>query len=263
MVGTTIFFFLFIAQRRGLVSLKVKKRQLLFLMILGVCATALNGSLIWAVSLSTASQVSLLVRSDVLFSVLLGIVFFGERLSRSGLAGLLVMGTGAFLVLEIFPWELQVASVGDLLAILAGFLLSTNAIIIKYYLADLPSEVIIFYNAAIMTFLSFTIILFTSKLETFVVLAAPIPLILSGLAVFLSSTMFLFYYWSLAEHPVWAVRAFLLLSPFVTILLALWLLGEPVRASQWMGGVLLFMGGVLILRDLEIQPILAEMELQK
>jgi drug/metabolite transporter (DMT)-like permease len=210
--------------------------------------------MIWAVELSETSQVSLLLRSDIIFSALIGFLFFGERISRQGISGLLLMSAGAFLVLRMLPWQLQVPSNGDMLAVLAGFLLSTNAIIIKYGLAKVPDEVIAFYNVGLVTILSFVIVIFSGSLESYLPLKSPLIAGLSGLAVLLSSSMFLLYYKSLALHPVWLVRAFLLLSPFVTMVLSGWVLNEKVLWSQWVGGVLLAAGGTVLLREAKGEP---------
>ena len=233
----------------GVSRLKVRRRFYGLLLLLGLCATILNGSMIWAVELSEASQVSLLLRSDILFSALIGFFFFGERISRPGVSGLLLMSAGAFLVLRMLPWQLEVVSKGDMLAVLAGFLLSTNAIIIKYGLAEVPDEVIAFYNAGLVTILSLVIVILSGSLQSYIPLQSPMVVGLSGLAILLSSSMFLLYYRSLALHPVWLVRAFLLLAPFVTMVLSGWVLDEKVVRSQWVGGVLLAAGGTVLLRD--------------
>lgn len=233
----------------GVSRLKVRRRFYGLLLLLGLCATILNGSMIWAVELSEASQVSLLLRSDILFSALIGFFFFGERISRPGVSGLLLMSAGAFLVLRMLPWQLEVVSKGDMLAVLAGFLLSTNAIIIKYGLAEVPDEVIAFYNAGLVTILSLVIVILSGSLQSYIPLQSPMVVGLSGLAILLSSSMFLLYYRSLALHPVWLVRAFLLLAPFVTMVLSGWVLDEKVVWSQWVGGVFLAAGGTVLLRD--------------
>lgn len=233
----------------GVSRLKVRRRFYGLLLLLGLCATILNGSMIWAVELSEASQVSLLLRSDILFSALIGFFFFGERISRPGVSGLLLMSAGAFLVLRMLPWQLEVVSKGDMLAVLAGFLLSTNAIIIKYGLAEVPDEVIAFYNAGLVTILSLVIVILSGSLQSYIPLQSPMVVGLSGLAILLSSSMFLLYYRSLALHPVWLVRAFLLLAPFVTMVLSGWVSDEKVVWSQWVGGVFLAAGGTVLLRD--------------
>ena len=257
MGGTALLIGGYILCFQGIRRLKVRKRFYGRLLLLGLCATILNSSMIWAVEMSEASQVSLLLRSDIIFSSLIGFLFFRERISRPGLSGLLLMSAGALLVLRMLPWQLQVPSNGDMLAVLAGFLLSTNAIIIKYGLAEVPDEVIVFYNSGLVTIFSFVIVIFSGSLESYIPLKSPLLVGLIGLAILLSSSMFLLYYKSLALHPVWLVRAFLLLSPFVTMVLSGWILNESVVWSQWVGGALLAAGGTVLLRDVTGKPAVA------
>lgn len=250
MGGTALLFaaYLYLSGTAG--RLKVKKKELGLLLLLGLCGAILNGAMIWSVELSQASQVSLLIRCDIIFSAMIGLLFFGERITRPGSLGLLMMGTGSFLVLRIFPWQLQVASSGDLLAILAGLLFSTNAIIIKYGLAKVPNEVIVFYNSGLVTILAFSLVLAGGSVDSYSALRSPLTAGLAGLAILFSASTFSLYYLSLALHQVWVVRAFLLMSPFVTMVLGGWILDETIVWSQWVGGALLAGGGTVLVKDM-------------
>ena len=102
-------FVLVIARRRlaDIVSVLRQPRQLLLLSLAAIIVSLNWGVFIWAVGNQYAVEASLGYFINPLFSVLLGVLFFNERLSRLSLLAVLIAACGVGYLLSTkygFPW---------------------------------------------------------------------------------------------------------------------------------------------------------------
>lgn len=115
---------------------KSKKMTLILLVMLGVVEA--SGTLSYTIGLqeSTATNASILVNSETIFAILLGIMIFREKLSRAEMLPFFLIVAGSILIpigtdLHQNNWQFSDFMVGDFLIILAGFFYCLDTFIAK------------------------------------------------------------------------------------------------------------------------------------
>lgn len=117
-------------------SIKVKRVTLILLISLGVVET--SGTLSYTIGLqeTSATNASILVNSETVFAILLGIMIFKEKLSKRELFPLILIVAGSILIpiagdIQNNNWQLSDFRTGDLFILLAGFFYCLDTFIAK------------------------------------------------------------------------------------------------------------------------------------
>ncbi len=130
---------LFSPFRRTSPKTKVKKtgkRTLILLILLGVAEA--SGTLSYTIGLqeTTATNASILINSETIFAILLGIIIFKEKLSKQEMLPFILIFVGAILIpvsadLQNNNWQFSDFMMSDLLIVLAGFFYCLDTFIAK------------------------------------------------------------------------------------------------------------------------------------
>ncbi|HWB87557.1 MAG TPA: DMT family transporter [Bryobacteraceae bacterium] len=227
---------------RLLISKEVR-RLLPWLLLIAACNFIIEGATIVGLGLTTALNAALLARIDIVFAIGIGMTFFHERPHKADLFGIALLAAGCFAVLNVHLGGISGHAVGDLLVVLAGFLIATNAFVIRYKLGALHKDVIAFHNVLYSTIPFALACLWETRV--FVVTPATVSFILILGAVVFGSYMS--YYAALRAMPVWRIRALLLTVPALVLFGGAFFLRDPVTIGQIRGAALVVAGELILL----------------
>jgi len=105
-----------------------------WLLVMGAISIAINLCWFASVKWTTATNVAMLMRFDLVFVVLIGSLSGLERLGAAQLALVPTMLVGLALLAEVHHFDLGGHLAGDLLAVVAALGLASNAFIIRHIL---------------------------------------------------------------------------------------------------------------------------------
>ena len=151
--------FIFIkGYHKNLLAIKVLFPKLLLIGILGF---SLDITAFLGLQLSTASNASILLKSDVLFTNFISILIFKQRFTKADWILTLFILIGTIFVIDIDFANFRLNGIGDLLFILSALFVALNGFIIKSVQTDKRVKVrdttVAFYNNLI-TFIIFLLI---------------------------------------------------------------------------------------------------------
>src|SRR6056297_1494595 len=206
-VGTTvrflalIFLLLYIALRGNLKKLIVHRTAVPKLFIIGLLGFSLDITAFLGLQLSTASNGSILLKSDVLFTNFISIIVFNQRFTKADwvLTGLILLGT--IFVIDIDFSDFRRNGIGDLLFILSALFVALNGFIIKSVQSDKQVEVkdttIAFYNNLI-TFIIFlfVMIIFERKIPVETIEQNPVLIVSLIYTGIMQTAIYILYYYN-------------------------------------------------------------------
>ncbi|MBN2296362.1 MAG: DMT family transporter [Pirellulales bacterium] len=222
-----------------------------WLMLMGLISITIN--LLWfsAASLTTATNVALLFRLDLVFVLLIGGMLGLERIKPVILPLLAVMlvGLGLFTEIQRFNWGGHL--VGDAMVIFAAFGLAANAFVIRYIMRKMDEEAVALYNHSISIFGFLVLALAGGEFHELQFYSRPLNdwLWIVFLGVLLAVGLPL-YYAALRRMEVWKLRTFLLTAPLMVAVLELPLWGIHFSTQQYVGAAMI-LGGLLLFVQLD------------
>lgn len=196
----------------------------------------------------TAVNGAILMRSDILFTVLIGYIIFKRGLSLTDWLSIALMIGGVLLVIRVNPLKFGLNYFGNILILLSALLIAVNAFLIKIRLRALQGGIVAFFNNLVSTicFLPFVLMSGTGRQDLSRLYENPyLWLTVSLLA--LCTMGILFYYYSLKRLPLWTVRTLLLFTPIVSIALSSVFLHEPLFPVQIVGMGIMLTGAFWII----------------
>lgn len=208
----------------------------------------------FGLSLSTASDVALLISTESLFTAVLSWTLLRERVTASGIAALVIGMMGVYLIVERgFALNLGGSAgsgriIGDLLVIFSLLLESGYTILGKRTLTQMPP---LLFTAATLVGSLFVWI----PAGAVAVARAGMPHItLAGwvavIYMALVATVLGYWIWFRALSVVDASTAAptLFIQPLLGAALGVWLLHDSVTWATWLGGGLIFASLLLVMR---------------
>lgn len=220
-----------------------------WLLLMGAISIVINLTWFGAVRWTTATNVGMLIRFDVVFVVLIGALLGLERIGLRQLALLPMMFVGLALLIEIGKFDWGGHIVGDLMTVITAFGLSINAFVIRHILLMMDEESVAFYNHAISTlgFLTLAIVGggFTQLAEVFEDSTAWIPIATLGVLLAVSLPL---YYVALRRMDVWKLRMFLLATPVLAAIVEWPLMGIELSMLQCLGGAIILAALALLIQ---------------
>ena len=231
---------------------RLRPRSVLgWLLLMGALSIAIN--LLWFASVkwTTATNVAMLFRLDLVFVVLIGAALGLERIGWLQLALVPLMFVGLGLLAEVHKFDFGGHLLGDLMVVVAALGLATNAFIIRHILRAMDEEAVALYNHSIsmLGFLLLALVCgdFARTPEVFASTSAWLAIALLGVvgAVGLPS-----YYFALARMDVWKLRTFMLATPVLTVLIEWPLWGVRLSLLQGLGAAVI-LGGLAALIHIE------------
>ena len=211
-----------------------------WLILMGLISIVIN--LLWfgAVRWTTATNVGMLIRFDVVFVVLIGSMLGLERIGLRQLALLPVMFVGLGLLIEVHKFDWGGHIVGDTMTIVVAFGFSINAFVIRHIMVVMDEEPVALYNHAISTLGFIGLALVSGDFaQTPAVFASPEAWVsIAVLGVVIAASLPL-YYVALRRMDVWKLRMFMLATPVLTALVEWPLWGMELSRLQWLGGAII------------------------
>ena len=219
-----------------------------WLLLMGAVAVGIN--LLWfgALKWTTATNVAMLFRLDLVFVVVIGAVLGLERVGPAQLLLVPLMFVGLALLAEIHKFDLGGHLTGDLMVVLAALGFAVNAFVIRHILRVMDEQAVALYNQA-MSMLGFVAlgIVHHDFARTRDVFAEPAAWQMIALSGAIAAVSLPLYYVALRRMDVWKLRAFMLSAPILTAAVEWPLWGFRLSAWQWLGAAIILGGlGVLI-----------------
>ena len=115
---------------------KTERTTILLLILLGIAESAGTISYTMGLQETSATNASILVNSETIFAILLGIMIFKEKLSKQEIVPFILIVIGSILIpvgvdIQNNNWELSNFMVGDLLIVMSGFFYCLDTFIAK------------------------------------------------------------------------------------------------------------------------------------
>lgn len=222
-----------------------------WLLLMGTLSIAIN--LLWFASAkwTTATNVSMLFRLDLLFVVLIGAALGLERIGVAQVVLVPLMFVGLALVAEVHEFDLGGHVVGDLMVVVAALGMAANAFVIRHILRAMDEEAVALYNHSI-SMLGFLLLALVSGdfARTPEVLASRSAWVAIGLLGVVGAVGLPLYYVALARMDVWKLRTFMLATPVLTVAIEWPLWGVRLTVLQGLGA-LVILGGLAALIHIE------------
>ena len=224
-------------------------RVLRWLLLMGAVSILIN--LLWfgAVKWTTATNVAMLFRLDLVFVVLIGAMLGVERIGVGQLVLLPMMLVGLALLAEINKFDLGGHLTGDLMIVVAALGFAVNAFVIRHILLAMDEEAVALYNHSI-SMLGFVVLAivggdFARTREVFAASSAWLPIVLLGIVAAVSLPL---YYAALRRMDVWKLRTFMLSAPLITAAIEWPLWGVRFSTLQWLGAAIILGGLAALIR---------------
>jgi len=117
-------------------SEKTNKTTIILLVLLGVVEASGTLSYTFGLQETSATNASILVNSETIFAILLGIMIFKEKLSRKEVVPFLLIVIGSIIIpigvdIQHNNWQLSDFMMGDLFVVMAGFFYCLDTFIAK------------------------------------------------------------------------------------------------------------------------------------
>ncbi|MCX7013573.1 MAG: EamA family transporter [Candidatus Sumerlaeota bacterium] len=267
----------------NLVSVALKRHLALF-MAISILAAAVAWTSIHGLKLSSLSSLAILVYTDVIFTLLLGWLFFHERINWTGLIAIGLIFSGAAIRIagnrpegDAAPPRAAVSRaaenpasdgpapvafshdtsrlspraqrlLGDFLFVAYGFCLALNAFLIKRLLRHVTWDVVLLGNYA-------------GRLGTFALCAiatgqaaagwasvshhAALAALLAAGGLFAPAGM-LFYYRALSLIPVWMVKVFQMTGTALVLVYDYWFFAQTPTGYTMLGTALVSSGALCV-----------------
>ncbi len=214
-----------------------------WLILMGLISIVINLTWFSAVRWTTATNVGMLIRLDVVFVILIGAMLGLERIGLRQLALIPLMFVGLALLMEVQKFEFSGHIIGDSLTIITALGFSVNAFVIRHIMDVMHEEPVAFYNHSIslLGFVGLALIGgdFARAADVFASSKAWPFFVLLGVLVAVSLPL---YYVALRRMDVWKLRTFMLATPVLTAIVELLLWGVRLAPLQWLGGVIILVG---------------------
>ncbi|NLS90836.1 MAG: DMT family transporter [Planctomycetaceae bacterium] len=220
-----------------------------WLILMALIAVFIN--LLWfnAVRWTTATNVGMLIRCDVVFVVLIGSALGLERIGLRQLALIPVMAVGLALLVEIHAFDWGGHILGDAMTVGAAFGFSVNAFIIRHIMRTMEESPVAFYNHAgsMLGFIGLGLVGgdFARLTDVFASPMAALSFLTLGALVALSLPL---YYFALRRLDVWKLRMFMLAGPVLTAAVEWPLWGMNMSPLQWLGGAIILASLAILIR---------------
>ncbi len=233
-------------------KLKWHKGQMRKILIAGLGFGGLNYAFLFpGAGLTTAGGASIAIELYVPFSIILAVIFLGERIGLPRIAGIALAFAGVALIsLSKQPEAVGPHFVlGMMLVALAGLCEAVAAMFVKTVKDVSPWQLLAWFACVgSMVLWPLTFILEDGQMRSFApesrqafVLALLYSIVCGSLIAHSA------YYYMLSRLPMYKVAGVGLLSPLIAVIGGIIILGEPISTSLIIGGAMTLIGVLLIL----------------
>ncbi len=230
----------------GLGGLLKGWKDLLVLGFLGI--TAYHAFQNIGMTMTSASESSIIIASNPIFIAMCGRRFLKERLTPLGLVGIVLAFSGVSLVVLRAGLSLNYSSLlGNLLCLGSVFSWTTYSIYGKIKLQENNAYEITAFSSLFGTILLLPLAILS---EPFSLPSAIMPWIsLFVLGLFCSGVAYLFWYKALEDLPASEAGSYLFLIPVIASVLAYFVLGERLDSLFFFGAIFVIVGVAITARS--------------
>ena len=243
----TIFFLISLYLYRKEGGKKLKQRSWKALLSIGIIGGGLAFWLFFTgLKLTLGSRAAFLHKTLPIYALVLGFIFLKEKITKRQLAALGIMLLGLF-IMEFTKLSAEIRA-GDFLILGATLLWAIENTISKKAMLNKESNwVVTFSRMFFGSILLFSIIFLTGKVNLILSLTAEqlIYITISGALLF---TYVLTWYWGLKYINLSKAATILLISPVISLILAMVWLGEQIILTQAIGSVLILIGAYFVIK---------------
>jgi len=242
---------LFVLARRQLRPLPI--RDLGYFLLLGFLGITFHQ---WlqsnALVTSQATTTGWIIASTPLFIAILGRLFLRERLGPGAVAGILIASLGVLLVVARGdPRAIVIGRLGapgDTLILISTLNWAVFSVLSRRGLRSHPAALMMFYVMLFGWALTTVLFVAQSGYHGLGPLSSSALWAVIFLGVACSGVAYVFFYDALERLPASKVGAFFYLEPLITVAVAAWMLGEPIRLGTMLGGAVILLGIWLVNR---------------
>lgn len=217
------------------------------LALMALAAGWTNIGFVIAMLEGTVARALILFYLSPLWTVLLGHFFLAERLTRLTLVTL-PLGLGGAVLMLWRPGMGAALSWGDLAALTAGSAFAvTNVITRALHHLGTRQKTLVSWAGVVL--LALVIVLFWRQPVPEAAAGAWLGSVLLGMFGFLAATLAVIY--GVSHMKVQRSAVILLIEILVGALTAWWLAGERLASSEWLGGGLIILAGIIAITQEE------------
>ncbi|EMY69291.1 DMT family transporter [Leptospira vanthielii] len=232
-------YFLFSKKRR--IKVKTTIRRDGIILILGTISNAIGIVLYYyALKQTDLGPAAILIKTTVLYNVLLGVFFLGERLKRMEVFGIAIAILGIYMISTL---EGQIKIVSAFCILLSAFLFAIQSYMIKKYVPEILG---LEYAYLRLFLLSIFFFLYSVYIGSFHIPNLSIIFVLglfSLLGYFLGRA---FYFEAHNYLPISKLNATLLIEPIFLMFVGILFMNEPIDVQKLVGAGLILAGLYLI-----------------
>ncbi len=238
----TPFLLILVKITSGFKGLFTSWREMLILGLTGV--TAYHAFQNIGMTLTSASESSIIIASNPILIALCGWYFLKEKLSHISVAGIIMAFLGVFIIVVRNGLSLSLSStLGNLLCLGSVFSWTAYSVYGKHKLKETSANEITAYSSLFGTILLAppALILEGLKLPT-----STVPWVsLLALGFLCSCIAYLFWYKALEDLPASEAGSYLFLIPVIASTLAYFILGERLDPTFFFGALLVIVGLIM------------------
>ncbi|XDD47244.1 DMT family transporter [Leptospira sp. WS39.C2] len=227
------------SKRRNKVLLTIRRDGTILL--IGTISNALGILLYYyALKQTDLGPAAILIKTTVLYNVILGVVFLGEVLKRREVLGILLSMVGIYFISTL---EGQIHWISALYILLSAFLFAIQSYLIKKYIPEILG---LEYAYLRLLLLSIFFLFYSLIIGSFQVPSITIICILgfcSLLGYFLGRA---FYFEAHNYLPISKLNATLLFEPIFLMFVGILFMKEPIDLQKLGGGAIILLGLYLI-----------------
>ncbi len=199
---------------------------------------------------TTASNTGWIIGVTPVFMVLLGLIFFKEKLFPLQIAGIIISFAGLLLLISRGKIENVglLSHKGDFMVLASSFTWSVYSIMNKKITINYSPMMTILFLFIMMAIIISPFTLTGDNIHTVVNLSVKGWGAVLFLGIFCSGIAYVLWAQSLKTMSASSVGAFLYLEPFVTVFVAWLLLSEIITALMILSGLIIMFGVVLVNR---------------
>ncbi|HOI29112.1 MAG TPA: DMT family transporter [Melioribacteraceae bacterium] len=199
---------------------------------------------------TSASNTGWIIGITPVFMVLLGFLFFKERISPIQIFGILVAFGGLLLLVgkgDVTSIDL-ISNKGDLLVLMSSFTWSVYSLVGKRITIEYSPIMTILFLFIMMSIIVVPFALTAENISALINLTAAGWTSILFLGLLCSGIAYVFWAESLSRMPASKVGAFLYLEPFVTVFTAWIFLNEEISLLTFVSGLIIIGGVILVNR---------------
>lgn len=196
---------------------------------------------------TSASNTGWIIGITPVFMVLLGLIFFKEKISTTQITGIVVAFGGLILLVSKGDFSTFgfISNKGDFLVLLSAFTWGVYSIVGKKITVNYPPIMTILYLFIMMSLIIGPFTINNANISSVLNLSFTGWVSILFLGIFCSGIAYVLWAQALSEMPASKVGAFLYLEPFITVFAAWIFLNEQISLLTFVSG-LIILGGVIL-----------------